>query len=117
MKINGYQIMNSSFSQIKLFQNGKESQLQSKKNVDDSFTNRDSVVIFSLGKCRNNQIKNLMGQKQLLLERKEGLINSTLEKGYDVTSIQDILNLCNHQRKIINRKQNRKWNKKKFLIL
>ena len=50
MKINGYQIMNSSFSQIKLFQNGKESQLQSKKNVDDSFTNRDSVVIFSLGK-------------------------------------------------------------------
>ena len=97
MKINGYQIMNSSFSQIKLFQNGKESQLQSKKNVDDSFTNRDSVVIFSLGKCRNNQIKNLMGQKQLLLERKEGLINSTLEKGYDVTSIQDILDSYEEQ--------------------
>lgn len=97
MKINGYQIMNRSFSQIKLFQNGKESQLQSKKNVDDSFTNRDSVLISSLGKCHNNQIKNLMGQKQLLLEQKEELINSTLEKGYDVTSIQDILDSYEEQ--------------------
>ena len=99
MKINGYQIMNRSFSQIKLFQNGKESQLQSKKNVDDSFTNRDSVLISSFGKCHNNQIKNLMGQKQLLLERKEELINSTLEKGYDVTSIQDILDSYEEQLK------------------
>lgn len=43
--------------------------------------------------------ENLMGQKQLFLEWKEELINSTLEKGYDVTSIQDILDSYEKQLK------------------
>lgn len=43
--------------------------------------------------------ENLMGQKQLFLEWKEELINSTLEKGYDVTSIQDILDSYEEQLK------------------
>lgn len=97
MKINGYPIINTSFSQIKFSQNGKEFQLQNKNSA--SFANRDSVVVSSLGKYHNNQIKNLMGQKQLLLERKEKLINSTLERGYDVTSIQDILDSYEEQLK------------------
>ena len=89
MKINGYQNMSVSFFANQMAQNTKQpgKKLQETGNP---LGDRDVVTISLFGQNHNSQIKNLIGQRQSLLERKNELVNSTLENGRDVKSIQDI---------------------------
>ena len=122
MKINGYQNMSVSFFANQMAQNTKQpgKKLQETGNP---LGDRDVVTISLFGQNHNSQIKNLIGQRQSLLERKNELVNSTLENGRDVKSIQDILDSYEEQLKELDQqisremmKQSRRWNRKKFLI-
>ena len=98
MKINGYQNMSVSFFANQMAQNTKQpgKKLQETGNP---LGDRDVVTISLFGQNHNSQIKNLIGQRQSLLERKNELVNSTLENGRDVKSIQDILDSYEEQPK------------------
>ena len=52
---------------------------------------RDTVTISFWGQNSNSRIRNLMEQKQSLLERKNQWVNSALENGQDIKSIHDML--------------------------
>ena len=90
MKISGYQSISVSFFKTQMLQNTKQT---NEKNQGISFQpgDRDMATISLFGQQYNKRIKNLMEQKQFLLERKDELINSTLEKGGNVNSIQNLL--------------------------
>lgn len=86
------------FSQrTQMLQNTKQMKLENQGGCNLS-GDRDTATISLLGQ-KNSRINNLIGQKQFLLERKDELINSTLENGGDVKSIQDILDSYEEQLK------------------
>ena len=90
MKISGYQSISVSFFKTQMLQNTKQT---NEKNQGISFQpgDRDMATISLFGQQYNKRIKSLMEQKQFLLERKDELINSTLEKGGNANSIQNLL--------------------------
>ena len=60
---------------------------------------QDTVTISLFGQNNNSRIKNLMGQRQLLLEQKNELLHTTMENGGDKQSIQDLLESYEEQLK------------------
>ena len=110
MKINGYQNMSVSFFANQMAQNTKQpgKKLQETGNP---LGDRDVVTISLFGQNHNSQIKNLIGQRQSLLERKNELVNSTLENGRDVKSIQDILDSYEEQLKELDQQISREMMK------
>lgn len=98
MQISGYQNIGAFSKCPQMLQNIKQMQFKN-QGVDNLSGDRDKVTISPLGQKNSNRIKNLIGQKQSLLERKNELINSTLENGGDIKSIQDILDSYEEQLK------------------
>jgi Mg2+ and Co2+ transporter CorA len=91
MKITGYQIMSVSFSRNLMFWNTKQMKSENRGNSNLPGEDRDTVTISFLGQNSNSRIRNLMEQKQFLLERKNQWVNSALENGQDIKSIHDML--------------------------
>ncbi len=90
MRISGYENISVSFFKSQPLQNiGKtKAANQGAGSVPED---RDVVTISFLGKMNNSRLKDLMDQKQSLLERKNELLNSVSERGGDVKSIENIL--------------------------
>ena len=65
----------------------------------DEEEDRDTVTLSLFGQNNNSRIKNLMGQRQLLLEQKNELLHTTMENGEDKQSIQDLLESYEEQLK------------------
>lgn len=98
MKITGYQTMCASCSKTQMFCNTRH--MKSENHGSSNLPgDRDTVTISLLGQNSNSRIKNLMGQKQFLLERKNQWINSALENGQDIKSIHDMLDSYEEQLK------------------
>lgn len=91
MKITGYQTMSASFSGTQMFWNTRQMKSENRGNSNLPGGDRDTVTISFLGQNSNSRIRNLMEQKQSLLERKNQWVNSALENGQDVKSIHDML--------------------------
>ena len=91
MKITGYQTMSASFSRNQMFWNTRQMKSENRGNSNLPGGDRDTVTISFLGQNSNSRIRNLMEQKQSLLERKNQWVNSALENGQDIKSIHDML--------------------------
>lgn len=91
MKITGYQTMSASFSRNQMFWNTRQMKSENRGNSNLPGGDRDTVTIYFLGQNSNSRIRNLMEQKQSLLERKNQWVNSALENGQDIKSIHDML--------------------------
>lgn len=91
MKITGYQTMSASFSRNQMFWNTRQMKSENRGNSNLPGGDRDTVTISFLGQSSNSRIRNLMEQKQSLLERKNQWVNSALENGQDIKSIHDML--------------------------
>lgn len=91
MKITGYQTMSASFSRNQMFWNTRQMKSENRGNSNLRGRDRDTVTISFLGQNSNSRIRNLMEQKQSLLERKNQWVNSALENGQDIKSIHDML--------------------------
>ena len=91
MKITGYQTMSASFSRNQMFWNTRQMKSENRGNSNLAGGDRDTVTISFLGQNSNSRIRNLMEQKQSLLERKNQWVNSALENGQDIKSIHDML--------------------------
>lgn len=70
MKITGYQTMSASFSRNQMFWNTRQMKSENRGNSNLRGRDRDTVTISFLGQNSNSRIRNLMEQKQSLLERK-----------------------------------------------
>ena len=91
MKITGYQTMSASFSRNQMFWNTRQMKSENRGNSNLPGGDRDTVTISFLRQNSNSRIRNLMEQKQSLLERKNQWVNSALENGQDIKSIHDML--------------------------
>ena len=91
MKITGYQTMSASFSRNQMFWNTRQMKSENRGNSNLRGRDRDTVTISFLGQNSNSRIRNLMEQKQSLLERKNQWVNSALENGQDIKSVHDML--------------------------
>ena len=91
MKITGYQTMSASFSRNQMFWNTRQMKSENRGNSNLRGGDRDTVTISFLGQSSNSRIRNLMEQKQSLLERKNQWVNSALENGQDIKSIHDMV--------------------------
>ena len=91
MKITGYQTISASFSRNQMFWNTRQMKSENRGNSNLPGGDRDTVTISFLGQNSNSRIRNLMEQKQSLLERKNQWVNSALENGQDIKSIHDML--------------------------
>lgn len=90
MRISGYENISVSFFRSQPLQNiGKTK--AAKQGAGSAPEDRDVVTISFLGKMNNSRLKDLMDQRQSLLERKNELLNSVSERGGDVKSIGSIL--------------------------
>ncbi len=94
MKINHCQNSMLSFSR---FSASNSNQMLYDRTKDEE--DRDTVTISLFGQNNNSRIKNLMGQRQLLLEQKNELLHTTMENGGDKQSIQDLLESYEEQLK------------------
>ena len=97
MKITGYQTMSASFSRNQMFWNTRQMKSENRGNSNLAGGDRDTVTISFLGQSSNSRIRNLMEQKQSLLERKNQWVNSALENGQDIKSIHDMLDSYEEQ--------------------
>lgn len=90
--------MNVSFSNPWMFQNTRQGKAKNLK-TGNLPSDRDTVTISLFGQNNNSRIQHLMSQKQYLLEQKNQWIQSALENGQDVNSIQDRLDSYEEQMK------------------
>ncbi len=97
MKITGYQTMSASFSRNQMFWNTRQMKSENRGNSNLPGGDRDTVTISFLGQSSNSRIRNLMEQKQSLLERKNQWVNSALKNGQDIKSIHDMLDSYEEQ--------------------
>lgn len=113
MKISGYQNMSVSFSGTQMFQDTR--QMKSQNNgIANLPADRDTVTISLFGQ-NNSRVKNLMEQKQFLLERKNEWINSALENGQDTKSMRDILDSYEEQMKELDQQISQEMAKKNIV--
>lgn len=96
MKITGYQTMNASFFGTGMFGNTRQTKSEHRGNSNLP-GDRDTVTISLFGQNGSSRIKNLMEQKQSLLERKNQWVNYALENDQDLTSIHDMLDSYEEQ--------------------
>lgn len=83
--------ISSNYSQaaaaLKLSVNSINNKVSSKETIKEKDTNRDILAISPQGK-KNSMIENLMKQKQQIMDQKNKLVTSTLEKGGTMDSIK-----------------------------
>lgn len=100
MRINSNQNVNTAFLGIRQSQNAKQIKGQNSTGVNLP-GNRDTVTISLFRQTGNSQIKNLMSQKQSLLDRKNEIISAACEDGKSRESIQSLLDSYEEQIKTL----------------
>lgn len=100
LRIHGNQNVNMAFLAIRQSQNAK--QVKGQNSTGNHLPgNKDTVTISLFGQTGSSQIKNLMSQKQSLLERKNELVSAACEDGRSKESIQSLLDSYEEQIKTL----------------